>query len=278
MRCAADSALSKQQSRQSSATAARAECRIVPQPRRKSCNGLRLYGFCGGATAYAVGSSQSVALSTGGYSTAAAVGGLGMAATRTPSTRAERLLLTADSCAIMPLHHVEAAVPETLGDGLGDGPGFYGQRCVQAPQAVDIYLRYRCLLTRALHGSPERLAAVMARHRTEEAAARLLCLLTVSADAGAETQESEDVAARFASCRCPPTRPRSRRRDRAAASSESRSQVFPSLHGSNLPAVSINGHPWNRRLGTEWGAALARLSCFTGEHPLDHPAPGQVQR
>ena len=60
----------------------------------------------------------------------------------------------------MPLHHVEAAVPETLGDGLGDGPGFYGQRCVHAPQAVDICLRYRCLLTRALHGSPERLAAV----------------------------------------------------------------------------------------------------------------------
>ena len=44
-RCAADSALSKQQRRQSSATAARAEYRILPQARRKSCNGLSLYGF-----------------------------------------------------------------------------------------------------------------------------------------------------------------------------------------------------------------------------------------
>jgi len=53
MRCAADSALSKQQSRQSSATAARAEYRISPQPRRKGCNSLRLYGFCGDETSYA---------------------------------------------------------------------------------------------------------------------------------------------------------------------------------------------------------------------------------
>ena len=60
----------------------------------------------------------------------------------------------------MPLCHVEAAVPETLGDCLGDGPGFYGQRCVQAPQAVYTYLRHPCLLTHAPHGSPERLAAV----------------------------------------------------------------------------------------------------------------------
>ena len=56
MRCAANSALSKQQRRQFSATAARAEYRIHPQPRRKSCNGLILCGFCGDATAYAVGS------------------------------------------------------------------------------------------------------------------------------------------------------------------------------------------------------------------------------
>ena len=51
---AADSALSKQQRRQFSATAARAECRISPQPRRKSCNGLSLYCFLGDATAYVV--------------------------------------------------------------------------------------------------------------------------------------------------------------------------------------------------------------------------------
>ena len=52
--CAADSALSEQQSRQPSATAARAEYRILPQSRRKSCNGLSLYGFCEDSIAYAV--------------------------------------------------------------------------------------------------------------------------------------------------------------------------------------------------------------------------------
>jgi hypothetical protein len=53
MRCAADSALSEQQRRQVSATAVRAEYQIVPQARRKSCNGLSHYGFWGDATAYA---------------------------------------------------------------------------------------------------------------------------------------------------------------------------------------------------------------------------------
>jgi hypothetical protein len=53
MRCAADSALSKQQRRQFSATAAGAEYRIHPQPRRKSCNDLRFCDFCEGVTAYA---------------------------------------------------------------------------------------------------------------------------------------------------------------------------------------------------------------------------------
>ena len=53
MRCAADSTLSEQQRRQFSATAARAEYRIHPQPRRKSCNGLSFYGSCRDATAYA---------------------------------------------------------------------------------------------------------------------------------------------------------------------------------------------------------------------------------
>ncbi len=53
VRCATDSAPSGEQSRQFSATTARAEYRIHPQPRRKSCKGLRLYGFCGGTRAYA---------------------------------------------------------------------------------------------------------------------------------------------------------------------------------------------------------------------------------
>ena len=52
MRRAADSALSEQQSQQFSATAVRMERKNAPQARRKSCNGLRLYGFCGDATAY----------------------------------------------------------------------------------------------------------------------------------------------------------------------------------------------------------------------------------
>ena len=79
-RCAADSALSKQQRRQFSATAARAEYRIHPQPRRKSCNGLSLYGFCDDATAYAVGSSQAVKASAVGCVVAAIVGVLGVGA------------------------------------------------------------------------------------------------------------------------------------------------------------------------------------------------------
>ena len=58
MGCTADSVLSEPQRRQFSATAARAEYRIIPQPRRKSCNGLSLYGFCGDATAYAARDSS----------------------------------------------------------------------------------------------------------------------------------------------------------------------------------------------------------------------------
>ena len=54
MLCAAGSALSEQQRRQSSAPAALEEYRIHTQPRRKSCNGLSLYGFCEAATAYTV--------------------------------------------------------------------------------------------------------------------------------------------------------------------------------------------------------------------------------
>jgi hypothetical protein len=53
VRCAADSALSKQQRQQFSATTECAKRQDVPQPRRMSCNGLSLYGFCGDATAYA---------------------------------------------------------------------------------------------------------------------------------------------------------------------------------------------------------------------------------
>jgi len=53
MRRAADSALSEQQRQQVSATAVRAEDQIIPQARRKSCNGLSLYGFCEDSTAYA---------------------------------------------------------------------------------------------------------------------------------------------------------------------------------------------------------------------------------
>ena len=54
MLCAAGSALSEQQRRQSSAPAALEEYRIHTQHRRKSCNGLSLYGFCEAATAYTV--------------------------------------------------------------------------------------------------------------------------------------------------------------------------------------------------------------------------------
>ena len=43
----------KLHNRQLSATAARAECKIRPQPQRKSFNDLSFYGFCEIATAYA---------------------------------------------------------------------------------------------------------------------------------------------------------------------------------------------------------------------------------
>ena len=58
MRCPTDSALSKQQRRQFSASAARAEQPNFPQARRKDCNDVNFCAFCEDVTAYAVRAIQ----------------------------------------------------------------------------------------------------------------------------------------------------------------------------------------------------------------------------